>query len=68
MTRLSLEEQIEAAWFGMSPKLSRYYLTDAGMLKTGKDAGHEVGWYTRKVGLGDFRDDVYWTFDRIKRA
>lgn len=66
MTRLSLEEQIEAAWFGMTGNLKHYYLGPSGTLHEGRGDGVTVGWYRVGVGLGEFREDVYFVFANMR--
>ena len=63
-----MEVQIEDIWGEVteSARRRRVYLAPDGHLCTGSGLGIEVGTYTRKVSLADFREDVYFVYSKLR--
>lgn len=73
----ALELRIEEAWLRLTAfrqqQAVTVYLTDSARIAgigeyIPRAAGKEVGTYNRKVTLADFRADVFWTFEQMRKA
>lgn len=68
---VSLEVEIERAWFALGVIPDRLYLTPENRIVARKgivNSGETwacIGTYTKAVPLNDLRADVFWTLERM---